>query len=65
MKIYNNILAGTLTLMAFASCMSEDLESKFTAGGDKGTLELGVELLQPARRDVSTVNFPVVIKDAW
>lgn len=64
MKIYNNILAGTLTLMAFASCMSEDLESKFTAGGDKGTLELGVELLQPARRDVSTVNFPVVIKDA-
>lgn len=50
--------------MAFASCMSEDLESKFTAGGDKGTLELGVELLQPARRDVSTVNFPVVIKDA-
>ena len=64
MKIYNNILAGTLTLMAFASCMSEDLESKFTAGGDQGTLELGVELLQPARRDVSTVNFPVVIKDA-
>lgn len=64
MKIYNNILAGTLTLMAFASCMSEDLESKFTAGGDKGNLELGVELLQPARRDVSTVNFPVVIKDA-
>lgn len=50
--------------MAFASCMSEDLESKFTAGGDQGTLELGVELLQPARRDVSTVNFPVVIKDA-
>ncbi len=64
MKIYNNILAGTLTLMAFASCMSEDLESKFTAVGDQGTLELGVELLQPARRDVSTVNFPVVIKDA-
>ena len=64
MKIYNNILAGTLTLMAFASCMSEDLESKFTAGGDQGTLELGVELLQPARRDVSTANFPVVIKDA-
>ena len=64
MKIYNNILAGTLTLMAFASCMSEDLESKFTADGDQGTLELGVELLQPARRDVSTVNFPVVIKDA-
>lgn len=64
MKFYNKIFAGAIALMAFSSCMNEDLESKFTAGGDEGTLELNVEVLQPARRDVSTTDFPVVIKDA-
>ncbi len=64
MKLHK-IFLGCAAAMALVSCVSEDISK--SAGKDSGTLQVGVETLEPlkTRADAYTVtNFPVTIYKA-
>lgn len=64
MKFQHTFLIGIMSMMGLTSCLSEAFDGAESAK-DQGTLEVSVDLQQPAARAVSEVtDFPVTIFDA-
>ena len=64
MKIKNSLLFGALSVVAFTSCVNENVELNNDNKG-KGALELNVDIVKPQSRAVTEVDyFPVAIYDA-
>lgn len=64
MKFQNAFLIGIMSTMCLTSCLSEAFEGD-DASKDKGTLQVSVDLQEPASRATSEVyDFPVSIYDA-